>query len=280
MRDHTRSAEARAGARGYRHRLHEVIFEADTRAGQVFDVVLLVLIILSIVAVTLESVDSINQEYGPALRFAEWMFTIFFTIEYILRLVSVRKPLSYATSFFGVIDLLAVIPTYLSLLFPTSQAFVAIRALRLLRVFRIFKLARYVSEINVMLAALRATRAKITVFLFIILAAVLIMGCALYVVEGNSNSEQFSSIPRSVYWAIVTITTVGYGDIAPVTNLGRFLAATAMLLGYSLIIIPTGVFSAELVKAAKPVSTQSCPDCAREGHDTDAAHCKYCGGEL
>jgi voltage-gated potassium channel len=263
----------------WRRRLHEVIFEADTQAGKVFDVALLVMILLSVLAVILESVAEIEAVWGPWLRGLEWFFTGLFTLEYLLRLACVTRPWGYATSFYGVVDLLAVIPTYLSLLVGGAQSLVVIRALRLLRVFRVFKITRYVGEVAVLIHALRATRAKITVFLLALFTLALIMGSLMYVVEGAEHG--FTSIPRGLYWAVVTITTVGYGDIAPRTVLGQGIATLAMVLGYSLIVIPTGIFATELVKSArKPLTTQACPSCSREGHDEDARFCKYCGASL
>ncbi len=263
----------------WREHLHEVIFEADTPAGRLFDIALLTAIGTSVVAVVLESVTEIRVQYGGLLRAAEWLFTILFTVEYILRLVTVRQPLRYARSFFGLVDLLAIIPTYLSLVVTGAQSLLVIRALRLLRVFRVLKIVRHLHELSSLVAAIRATRAKITVFVMVVLTLVLIMGSAMYVLEGEESG--FTSIPRGIYWAIVTVTTVGYGDIAPRTVLGQAIAAAAMLLGYSLIIIPTGIFSTELARvAAKPLTTQSCPECLREGHDQDALHCKYCGTRL
>jgi voltage-gated potassium channel len=263
----------------WREHLHEVIFEADTPAGRAFDIALLVAIILSVAAVVLESVASVRLRYGTALRSIEWFFTILFTVEYVARLVSVRQPLRYATSFFGIVDLLAIIPTYLSLVVPGAQTLLVIRALRLLRIFRVLKIARYLKEMRSLTSAIRATRAKITVFLMTVLTIVLIMGAAMYVIEGEESG--FTSIPRGVYWAIVTVTTVGYGDIAPRTVAGQVIAAVAMILGYSLIIIPTGIFSTELARmTAKVITTQSCPSCVAEGHDQDAKFCKYCSAQL
>jgi voltage-gated potassium channel len=272
-RGHGRPASRR------RERLHEIIFEADTTAGKAFDVGLLVTIVLSVLVVLLESVESVAARHGGALRAAEWAFTILFSVEYVLRLIAVRRPLAYARSFFGLVDLLAVLPTYLSLLVGGAQSLMVIRALRLLRVFRVLKVARYVGEVNALVRALRASREKITVFLLVVLTLVLIMGAAMYVIEGKESG--FTSIPRSIYWAIVTVTTVGYGDLAPRTWLGQAVAAAAMVLGYSLIIIPTGIFSTELVRASqRRITTQSCPECAREGHDADAVYCKYCSAKL
>jgi voltage-gated potassium channel len=263
----------------WRHQLHEVIFEADTPAGKLFDVVLLVMIILSVAAVVLESIAAVRARHSTALRVAEWVFTGVFTVEYLTRLVSVRRPWRYAISFFGVVDLLAILPTYLSLILPGTQSLVAVRAMRLLRVFRVLKLARYLGEVKALVYALRATRAKIAVFLATVLTLALIMGATMYVIEGEENG--FTSIPRGLYWAIVTITTVGYGDISPHTLLGQAVAAMAMILGYSLIIIPTGIFAMEMVRTTqRHISTQACPDCGREGHETDAAFCKYCGARL
>lgn len=263
----------------WRARLHEVIFEADRPAGKAFDVVLLLTIVVAVLAVVLESVQPIRARHGAALRVGEWILTILFTVEYGLRLVAVRRPLAYATSFYGVIDLLSILPTWLSLFFAGTHSLQVIRALRLLRVFRVFKVARYLSELDALVAAIRATRAKITVFLMTVLTLVLIMGALMYVIEGADSG--FDSIPRGIYWAIVTVTTVGYGDLAPRTFLGQAVAAAAMVLGYCMIIIPTGIFSVELVEVTrKKITTQSCRNCAREGHDGDARFCKYCGHTL
>lgn len=263
----------------WREHLHEVIFEADTPAGKLFDVTLLVLICVSVLAVILDSVAGVKARYGAMLQVVEWIFTILFTAEYILRLLCVRRPLNYARSFLGVVDLLAIAPTYLSLLVPGTQTLLVIRAFRLLRVFRIFKIAAYVQELSALTRAVRASGAKITVFLFTIVVLVLILGTAMYVIEGPTSG--FDNIPRGIYWAVVTITTVGYGDIAPRSVLGQAVAAMAMVIGYSLIIIPTGIFSAELVRAtSKSITTQGCPECTREGHDADAAFCKHCGARM
>ncbi len=263
----------------WRQRIHEVIFEADTPTGLVFDIALLCAIMLSVASVCLESVEAIDAEYHTLLASAEWGFTILFTIEYVLRLICVRQPHRYALSFFGIVDLMAVIPTYLSLLLPGAQHLLVIRALRLLRVFRILKLGRYLSEAGALRRAVWASRAKVIVFLTSVLVVVVIMGAAMYLIEGREAG--FNSIPESMYWAIVTMTTVGYGDIAPLTPLGKAVAAVVMVLGYSFIIIPTGIISAELARApAKPITTQSCPTCTREGHDMNATYCKFCGAKL
>jgi voltage-gated potassium channel len=215
--------------------------------------------------------------YGELLYNIEWGFTILFTIEYFLRLISVRKPLRYATSFFGIVDLLAILPTFLSLLVPGTQYLFTVRVLRLLRVFRVLKLTEYLAEAGIITAALKASRRKISVFIL----AVLIIGSLMYIIEGEENG--FTDIPTSMYWAIVTLTTVGYGDISPLTPLGKALASLLMLMGYGILAVPTGIVTVELsrvAKAGKPVSTQSCPNCSREGHDEDAIHCKYCGTRL
>lgn len=269
-----------------RERIHEIIFEAETPAGKAFDVILLLLILFSVLTVMLESSQTLADRYGQLFFILEWFFTIIFTIEYLLRLYSVYRPWAYATSFFGVIDLLAIIPTYLSLLVAGTQYFIVIRAIRLLRVFRIFKLGHFLTEGFVIVEALRASRAKIIVFLSFITILTIIIGSVMYVVEGAVNSS-FSSIPRSVYWAVVTLTTVGYGDITPITDFGQFLSAVVMILGYAIIAVPTGIVTNELLSAnlekdrrARNVSTESCRSCGAEGHDRDAIHCKYCGDKL
>lgn len=264
---------------GWRSKIHEVIFEADTRVGKLFDIVLIISILLSVIVVMLDSIAAINKEYGNFLYILEWVFTVLFTIEYILRIISVGKPLKYAKSFFGVVDLLAILPTYFSLLFPGSQYFLVIRVLRLLRIFRVLKLVQYTVEARSLRQALKASKRKIIVFVFTVLILVVIFGALMYVIEGEENG--FTSIPRSIYWAIVTLTTVGYGDISPATPLGQILAAIIMILGYGIIAVPTGIVTAEMAFAAgKNISTQACPDCSAEGHDSDAKYCKYCGVKL
>lgn len=265
----------------WRHRMHEVIFEADTSAGKAFDVALLAVIVVSVVVVMLDSVEDIHEHYPQTLVAAEWTITILFTVEYVARLVCVVRPWRYAVSFYGLVDLLAILPTYLSLVFAGSQSLLIIRVLRLIRIFRVFKLSRYLTEAQALWRALRETRVRITVFLVVVLTLVLIIGAVMYLIEGGRPGTQFTSIPRSVYWAVVTMTTVGYGDIAPETVIGQTLAAGVMILGYAFIIVPIGVFSAEMVAARKlAVSTQACQSCAAEGHDVDATYCKYCGAEL
>jgi voltage-gated potassium channel len=274
----TNTREPRPVRPRWRERLHEVIFEADTPAGRAFDVILLIAIFASVAAVLLESVADVRREHGRLLRSIEWVLTGAFTVEYALRLVSVDRPWRYARSFFGLVDLLAILPTYVALLVPQTHYLMVVRAIRLLRVFRILKLARFLDEARLLLTALRASRRKITVFLGGIVTVVVIVGALMYVIEGEAHG--FTSIPRSMYWAVVTLTTVGYGDITPRTPLGLLLASLLMILGYGLIAVPTGIVTVELASATRPVSHQACPACGREGHDADAVHCKYCGEPL
>ena len=263
----------------WRRYLHEVIFEADTPAGKAFDVALLWSILLSVAAVLLESVEGIRARYELFLRTAEWFFTILFTIEYVLRLISVGRPLRYATSFFGVVDLLAIVPTYLSLVIPGTQSLIVIRALRLLRIFRVFKLVRFLDAGHMLTQAIWISRHKIIVFLGTVMTLVLIIGALMHLIEGADSG--FDSIPRGVYWAIVTLTTVGYGNITPETALGQAFASVVMILGYGIIAVPTGIVTVALTQAsARRVTTQSCPECSAEGHDADAKFCKYCGALL
>lgn len=263
---------------GWRNRLHEIIFEADTPAGKLFDILLIVFILLSITVVMLDSVPGL-RDWRALFKLGEWFFTLVFTIEYVLRLFAVGRPLAYMRSFFGVIDLLAILPTYISLLFPGTHYLLVIRSLRVLRIFRVLKLVQYLKEAQNLLNALRASRRKIIVFLFSVLSLVLILGSLMYIIEGEENG--FTSIPRSVYWAIVTLTTVGYGDLAPASPLGQAFAALIMILGYSIIAVPTGIVTAEMTRSiAGRVSTQACPDCSAEGHDFDALYCKFCGAHL
>jgi voltage-gated potassium channel len=265
--------------REWRDKLHEIIFESDTREGKLFDIVLIVCIVASVAAVILDSVDSVTRKYGHALYVAEWFFTIIFSIEYILRLLCAKRAAKYAASFFGIVDFLTVIPTYLDLLFPGTRFLLVIRILRVLRIFRVLKLARYVGEANSLARAIKSSSRKIMVFLLTIISIVVILGSMMYLIEGAEHG--FTSIPVSVYWAIVTLTTVGYGDISPQTPVGQALAVIVMIMGYSIIAVPTGIFSVELTKAYKAgVEMVTCPECCLPGHDEDASHCKYCGGEL
>lgn len=261
-------------------RLHEIIFEADTKEGKLFDLILLGLILLSIVVVILETIPALHERYFSWFYAAEWFFTIVFTIEYVSRLLVVLAPLKYATSPFGLIDLISILPTYLSLFIPGSQSLLVVRILRLLRVFRILRMGRFLNAGQIIAKALRSSRHKIAVFMFFVLQLVVIIGAVMYFVEGQTNFG-FSSIPKSVYWAIVTLTTVGFGDITPQTALGQFLAAVVMIMGYAIIAVPTGIVSAEMVAAQRHVPTsQACRHCSRDGHDDDATHCKYCGWKL
>jgi len=263
----------------WRDKIHEIIFEADTPLGKLFDEILIVCIIASVLVVMLDSVDSIGGQYGRLFYALEWFFTIIFSIEYVLRLISVRRPVKYATSFFGVVDLLTVIPTYLDLILPGTRFLLVIRILRVLRIFRVLKLAKYVGEANLLISAIKASSRKITIFLFSVVTLVVVLGSMMYIVEGVEHG--FTSIPKSIYWAIVTLTTVGYGDVAPQTSLGQVLAVVVMIMGYSIIAVPTGIVTVEMAQAFKEnISTRACHDCSSGGHDPDAKHCKYCGSEL
>lgn len=270
------------GLKPWQQKLHEIIFEADTPAGKWFDIVLLYLILLSVAVVMLESVVSIREKHGYWLNIIEWIVTIAFSIEYVLRIISVKRPVNYIISFYGIIDLLSILPSYIGLFFLQSHYLTVIRSLRLLRVFRVLKLSQYIKESVILIVALRKSRRKIMVFLYFVVLVTVILGSFMYVIESGHDSG-FTSIPQSIYWAIVTLTTVGYGDIAPVTPLGKFIAACIMILGYSIIAIPTGLVGVEFSNAMKnndTISTQNCPNCLKEGHDTDAVHCKYCGEKL
>ena len=264
----------------WRHRLHEIIYEADTPSGKAFDLILLVLIILSVVLVMLESISEIQLQYALLLNQLEWGITILFSLEYLMRLVVVKKPLRYVVSFFGIIDLLSLLPKYISFFFMGSSSLVALRALRLLRVFRILKLSRYIGESNYLMNALWASRAKIGVFLFAVIILCIIFGTVMYLVEGESNG--FTSIPKSIYWCIVTLTTVGYGDIAPVTPLGRLIASFIMIMGYGIIAVPTGIVTSEMTQQHKTpdTNTQACPHCMEETHLDNAKYCHKCGNLL
>jgi voltage-gated potassium channel len=264
----------------WRARLHEIIYESNTAAGKAFDVSLLIAIVASILVVMLDSVEHINRQYGKLFSNLEWIFTAIFTIEYILRLICIKRPLKYAFSFLGIIDLLAIIPSYLSIFFRGAQSLLVLRALRILRVFRIFKLTHFLTEMQFLGVAIKGSLRKISIFMLIVLMLVIILGSIMYLIENGENG--FSSIPDSIYWAIVTITTVGYGDISPITPMGKFIASIIMLMGYGIIAVPTGIVTTEMALAVrnKEQKHEVCPGCGREGHDKDAKHCKICGEVL
>ncbi len=273
------NTEINNGFPKWKKKLHEVIFEADTTAGKAFDIALLIFIVLSVIVVLLDSVPAINQKYGAALYYSEWFFTIVFTIEYILRIISTQQPSKYIFSFYGIIDLLAILPTYLSIVITGSHFLLVIRILRLLRVFRVLKLARFVNASKTLTIALKKSKHKIIVFLEVVIALVVIMGSIMYLIEGPENG--FTSIPRSIYWAIVTMTTVGYGDITPHTVPGQVLASVIMIIGYAIIAVPTGIITSEVAHTSKTnVNTQVCNNCNADNHDDDAKYCKYCGEKL
>ena len=268
-----------------RNQLHEVIFEADTPAGKAFDVALLWLIVLSVVTVIAESVPEWGATYRAQFELIEWGFTALFTVEYLLRLAVVKKPWRYARSFFGLVDLLAILPTFIGLIIPGSSSLRIIRILRVLRVFRVLKLVGFIAEARQLQTALRASRRRIIVFLSAVMALVTILGTLMYLVEDDQAG--FSSIPRSIYWAIVTVTTVGYGDIAPQTVAGQIIASVMMIIGYAIIAVPSGLVGVEMIRGNKlkaenstSISTQACPSCGKDGHDLDALHCKYCGHRM
>ena len=264
---------------GLKFKLHELIFEADTPSGRFFDLVLIWCIVLSVLAVMLDSIQVLSDRYSTLFYVVEWVFTIIFTIEYVLRLYCVRRPLKYARSFFGVVDLLAIAPTYLSLFVPGTQYLLVIRVLRVLRVFRVLKMAQHLSEAQLLASALKASRRKIFVFLYAVFTMTVILGSMMYLIEGPENG--FTSIPRGIYWAIVTLTTVGYGDIAPSTALGQALSALVMIMGYGMIAVPTGIVTVEMANLdKKDISTQACLACGAEGHDANAKYCKFCGEKL
>jgi voltage-gated potassium channel len=272
--------ESKAKLSGFRLRLHEIIFEADTWAGKLFDITLLFCILSSVLIIILESVQVVRDIFGYWLRIVEWIFTIIFTIEYIARFWTVLDKKKYVLSFFGIVDLLSILPSYLTLIFTGAHSLMVIRSVRLLRIFRILKLPRYIGEGQNLVRALKASQHKIIIFMLTVLTSVIISGTIMYMVEGPEHG--FSSIPRSIYWAIVTMTTVGYGDIAPQTALGQTLASFIMILGYGIIAVPTGIVSAEMVqlKGLEKISGQVCPHCSKEGHDLDARFCKFCGNTL
>ena len=272
--------ETKTSTRSWKEKLHEIIYEADTPQGKWFDLILILAIILSIILVMLESVESFDNKYHNFLNISEWVITILFTFEYFARIISIKKPSTYIFSFYGVIDFLATIPKYLSLIFVGTHALVALRALRLLRVFRILKLARYLGASTSLMKALKASRIKIAVFLFSVIVLTIILGTVMYIVEGPENG--FTSIPHGMYWAIVTLTTVGYGDISPHTPFGQFIASIVMILGYGIIAVPTGIVTSEMTKSDNLVTnnTQHCAYCSAEKHLDNAEFCHKCGEKL
>ncbi len=262
-----------------REQLRRIIFEADTPAGKLYDVALILTIALSVVCVMLDSVAGIRTQAGPLLYGAEWLFTGLFTLDYIVRLRCVERPAKYALSFFGIVDLLSITPTYLSLFIPGSQYLAAIRFLRVLRTFRVLKLSTYQRESNLLMNAIRTGARRIAVFMFFVLTLVVVLGSLMYVVEGVENG--FTSIPRSIYWAVVTLTTVGYGDISPQTGLGQTIAAAVMILGYSIIVIPMGIIASSVSTEERALSeARSCHACSTTGHSSDATFCRSCGAKL
>ncbi len=268
--------EIKAGS--LRQKVWTTIFEAETPLGKAFDIGLLVLIALSVFVVMLESVESIDRVWHTQLYALEWLFTVVFTLEYIVRLWAVRRPLAYAKSFFGVVDLLSCLPMWISLFFPVSQSLLIIRVLRMLRVFRVLKMVRHVQGSQVLIRALYASRAKITVFFFTAVTFTIIVGSMMYLIEGREHG--FTSIPQSIYWAIVTISTLGYGDLVPVTALGKFVTSICVLVGYAIIAVPTGIISSALSKDKGSSDTDACPNCGAHGHLDDARYCRRCGGKI
>jgi len=265
----------------WRERLHEIIFEADTKAGKTFDVALIIAILVSVAVVILSTLDSAGDPpYKTIFLALEWGFTVVFTVEYVLRLCIVKRPLRYATSFFGIIDLLSILPAFIGIIVPGGERLLVVRTLRLLRIFRIFKLTRYLSEATVLRDALYVSRHKVAVFITTVLIVVLISSALLHIVESNAGNTEFESMPSAMYWAIITMTTVGYGDIVPITAIGKATTAVLVLVGYSLIIIPTGILTAEISSNKKEVTTRACSSCMAQGHDQDTRFCKVCGDSL
>lgn len=279
--------KSRKPSKGWKNKLHEIIYEADTPKGKWFDIILILLILASVILIMLESVKEIDDKYHDILLSLEWVVTIFFSIEYIARIVSIKKPFKYIFSFYGIVDFISTIPLYLSYLFAGSQVLLAVRVFRMLRIFRILKLVKFIGEASQLTRALKASRAKIAVFIYVVLILSVIMGTIMYWIE--SEEAGFTSIPRSIYWTIVTLTTVGYGDIAPQTDVGQFIATIIMVLGYGIIAVPTGIVTVEFSKHGEAnvsgdtvvhLNTQACISCASESHRDDATHCYNCGSKL
>ena len=261
-----------------KRRLYEIIFEADTTAGKIFDISLIFLILISIVIVLLDSIPSVHSRFSLPMRITEWIITLLFSIEYLLRIYAVRKPVSYIFSFYGIIDLMAILPGLIVFIFPGAQSMLVIRAVRLLRVFRILKFSRYTSAGRLLMKALYRSREKILIFISVVITLVVIFGSIMYLIEGEKNG--FTSIPVSIYWAVVTLTTVGYGDIAPATGLGQFLASVVMIMGYAIIAVPTGIVTSEMMRYSESSNTQVCSNCMLDKHENDALYCKRCGTKL
>ncbi len=266
--------------KGQRERLHEIIFESNTKAGKIFDIALLGFIVMSILVVMMDSIDTVHARYGHALRIAEWIFTGLFTLEYLLRIYTLKKPLKYIFSFLGLIDLLSILPMYFSLFFLGAESLLVVRVLRIMRIFRIFKLTHFISEMSFLRVAIHNSLKKISIFMLVVLTIVVILGSLMYLIEPGSNG--FENIPDSIYWAIVTITTVGYGDISPITPLGKMVASLIMLLGYGIIAVPTGILTTEMALEArkKNIIHETCPGCGREDHEAGANFCMKCGTKL
>lgn len=265
---------------GFRERLHEIIFEAETREGKLFDVFLLMAIVVNIIILLVESIPGQSKELIAFYQIVEWIFTVFFTIEYLLRIYCVYKPVKFVTGFFGIIDLLSVLPTYISLLYPGMQSLMVIRSLRLLRLFRIFKLHQFTRQSIILRDSVAESWSKIVIFSFFIMIVVFIFGSIMYVVESPVNPK-FDSIPRGIYWAIITVTTVGYGDISPVTPFGQFIASFTMLIGYAVLAVPTGILTSSMIRISKKeINTITCKSCGLEGHDPEALYCRKCGTRL
>ncbi|MEM7219052.1 MAG: ion transporter [Pseudomonadota bacterium] len=264
-----------------RDRVREIIFEAHTKAGAAFDVALIVCILLSVGVVLLDTVPGVNARYGNVLYAVEWAFTIIFTVEYVLRLWSINNRWLYARSFYGIVDLASILPAFVSLFVPGAETFLVVRVLRVLRVFRVLRLVQFVGEAEMLVTALAASRRKITVFILSVLAMVVVFGSLMYVIEGGDPDSKFSSIPKSIYWAVVTLTTVGYGDLTPTSPLGQAVATVVMIMGYGVIAVPTGIVTFEITEASRArANTYTCPECSAEGHRQEAAYCYRCGSKL
>ncbi|MCP4266014.1 MAG: ion transporter [Candidatus Brocadiaceae bacterium] len=278
--DTTKQTEELKKNNNWQDVLYDIIFKADTTAGKSFDIAVIVIIALSVITVIINTVEVIELEYGKILRIAEWVFTIIFTIEYILRLICCRRHVAYARSFFGVVDLFAILPTYISLLLPSSHVLVVIRILRVLRIFRVLKLVKYIGESELLIDALRSSRRKITVFLFSVITIVIIFGSIMYIVETPESG--FTNIPQSIYWAVVTLTTVGYGDMTPQTQIGKAISMVIMVMGYGILAVPTGIVTAEITRSMghNKITSNICEGCGYRWHDDDAVYCKHCGNTI